>query len=185
VLFGRKSKVEDFEAVALPHLKDLYRTASRVVGDASEAEDLVQEAYFQAWKSFDRFEAGTNCRAWLFKILFNVISHYRRKRFGLKLASTAEDDLEDTLRYEPPVRQDISDEDVLSALQKLPEKYRQVVLLADVQEFSYKEVADTLRIPVGTVMSRLSRARTQLRVELSEFASGYGIATTGERGKTA
>ena len=82
---GQKIKLEDFEAAAMPHFDDLYRTAVRVIGDRTEAEDLVQETYLQGWKSFHRFEPGTNCRAWLFKILFHVIHHHRRKWFSLNL----------------------------------------------------------------------------------------------------
>jgi RNA polymerase sigma-70 factor (ECF subfamily) len=81
VFSGQKIKLEDFEAAAMPHFDDLYRTAARVIGDRTEAEDLVQETYLQGWKSFHRFEPGTNCRAWLFKILFHVIHHHRRKWF--------------------------------------------------------------------------------------------------------
>jgi RNA polymerase sigma-70 factor (ECF subfamily) len=169
----------------MPHLGDLFRTAAHVIGNRTEAEDIVQEAYLQAWKSFDRFQAGTNCRAWLFKIMFNVISHHRRKWFGLKLVADRDENLEDTVQYEPPVPQHISDEDVLAALDRVPQKYREVVLLSDVQDFSYKEIAETLAIPVGTVMSRLSRGRQQLRVELTGFAGALGIDTAAEKGKTA
>ena len=179
MLLRRSGKAEDFEASAMPHLNDLFRTALRVIGDRSEAEDLVQEAYFQAWKSFHRFEPGTNCRAWLYKILFNVIQHHRRKWYNSKSARESEEFVMETLAYEPPVPQQLSDEDVLAAFDKIPVHYREVVLLADVQELSYKEVAETLSIPVGTVMSRLSRGRSLLRQELAAFAAGYGIKEEG------
>ncbi len=183
MIFGRSAPTEEFESSALPHLNDLYRTATRVIGNRTEAEDLVQEAYLQAWKSFHRFEPGTNCRAWLFKILFHVIQHHRRKWYSSKMVQESDDLLlQDTVAYEAPVPQDLSDEDVLAALEKISVQYREVVLLADVQEFSYKEIAATLGIPVGTVMSRLSRGRTLLRAELSDFAGGYGIS---EKGKSA
>jgi RNA polymerase sigma-70 factor (ECF subfamily) len=151
-----------------------------VIGDRSEAEDLVQEAYFQAWKSFHRFEPGTNCRAWLYKILFHVIQHHRRKWYNSRSARATEESLMETLAYEPPVPQQLSDEDVLAAFDKISVHYREVVLLADVQEFSYKEVAEMLDIPVGTVMSRLSRGRKLLRQELAGFAAGYGIKEEGK-----
>lgn len=170
-----KIRVEDFETAALPHLNDLYRTALRVISNASEAEDLVQETYLQGWKSFERFEPGTNCRAWLFKILFHVIHHHRRKNFRISYLGEDETILENTLVYEAPIPQHLSDEEVLLALQKIPQHYREVVLLADVEEFSYKEVAETLNIPVGTVMSRLNRGRSQLRVHLAGVAHEYGI----------
>ncbi|MBA3440810.1 MAG: sigma-70 family RNA polymerase sigma factor [Pyrinomonadaceae bacterium] len=170
--FGRRIKIEDFEGAALPHLKDLYRTAARLTADRTEGEDLVQEVYLQAWKSFHRFEIGTNCRAWLFKIMFNKFKHYRRKRF--KLIGDSEKTLE-SLTYEPPVPEHLSDEDILMALGKIPEQYRETILLADVEEFSYKEAAFILKVPVGTVMSRLSRGRRLLRVALAETAESYGI----------
>ncbi|MFY9569811.1 MAG: RNA polymerase sigma factor [Blastocatellia bacterium] len=144
MIFGRTAPADEFEAAALPHLNDLYRTAARVVGSRTDAEDLVQDAYLQAWKSFHRFEPGTNCRAWLFKILFHVIHHHRRKWYKTKLVQENDELLlQDTVAYEPPVPEQLSDEDVLAALDNIPVQYREVVLLADVQEFSYKEVAGT------------------------------------------
>jgi RNA polymerase sigma-70 factor (ECF subfamily) len=183
VAFGKSVKLEDFESAALPHFDDLYRTAARVLGDRNEAEDLTQEAYLQAWKSFHRFETGTNCRAWLFKILFHVIHHHRRKWFNTKLIREGDEILEEVLTYEPPVPEQITDEDMLSALDRVPEDFREVLLLSDVQEFSYKEIADTLQIPLGTVMSRLSRGRKILRAQLTEGVP-MKIATTkeGEQG---
>ena len=160
-MFSRP-KTEEFEGSALPHLNDLYRTACSLLGDRTEAEDLVQETYLHAWKSFHRFEPGTNCRAWLFKILFHRLHHHRRKWFRMRLAKS-DDTLEQTLAYEPPVPEKLSDEEVLAALERLPEDFREVLLLADVEEFSYKEVAAALEIPMGTVMSRLSRGRRLLR----------------------
>ena len=179
MLFRRSAKSEDFESAAMPHLNELFRTALRSIGDRSEAEDLVQETYLQAWKSFHRFEPGTNCRAWLYKILFHVIAHHRRKWYNNRSARASEELLSETLPYEPPVPQHLGDEDVLAAFDKIPSHYRDVVLLADVQEFSYKEVAETLAIPVGTVMSRLSRGRQLLRQELAGFAANYGIKDKG------
>src|SRR5260370_13825134 len=100
----------------MPYLHELFRVAARVVGDRSEAEDLIQETYLQAWKSFHRFEPGTNCRAWLFKILFHVTQQQRRKRSKLGLAGDIDQKIEETVGAEPPVPQHISDEDVLAAL---------------------------------------------------------------------
>ena len=180
MIFGKRAKTEDFEEIALPYLNDLFRTALRMTRNHTEAEDLVQEAYLQAWKSFHRFEPGTNCRAWLFKILFHVIQHHRRKWFRMKLVSSEEEMIEETLSYEPQVPEHVSDEDVLAAFEKIPEHYREVVLLADVEELSYREVAAVLQIPTGTVMSRLSRGRKLLRSELAEFAGRYGIKQEGK-----
>jgi len=169
--------VGDFESAALPHMDDLFRTARRVLGNQSEAEDAVQETFLQAWKSFERFELGTNCRAWLYKIMFHVIKHNRRKWFSFNLRSTRDDtiELEAALVYEPPIPQQLTDEDVLAAFDRIPRQYREVLVLADVQDFSYKEVAETLNIPQGTVMSRLNRGRKLLRIELAQFSQAYGI----------
>jgi RNA polymerase sigma-70 factor (ECF subfamily) len=163
--------LESFEDVAMPHMNDLFRAASSMLGSRTEAEDIVQETYLQAWKSFHRFTPGTNCRAWLFKILFHVVQHHRRKWFKFKIVKEEEENLEATLVYEPPVPQDLRDEDVLAAFRKIPQAYREVVLLSDVYDFTYKEIHETLDIPIGTVMSRLSRGRQLLRAELSDFAA--------------
>src|SRR5690349_8824565 len=179
MLLSSKLRADEFEAAALPHLNDIYRTAARLLSDSTKADDVAQEVFLQAWRSFDRFEAGTNCRAWLFKILFNVIRHDRRQLFNFNLRSfrreTREEMPEPELVYEPPVPQHLTDEDVLAALDRVPAQYREVVVLADVEEFAYREIAEMLDIPVGTVMSRLSRGRARLRNELATFAAGYRI----------
>ena len=117
-LTSDKHSIEVFESAALPHLDDLFRTARRVLGNRSEAEDVVQETYLQAWKSFERFEPGTNCRAWLYKIMFHVIQHHRRKRFSTNLRSVQDDnvDLETALVYEPPIPQELTDAEVIAAI---------------------------------------------------------------------
>lgn len=165
----------EFETAALPHLHDLYRTARRLTGSQTEAEDVVQETFLQAWKSFHRFEPGTNCRAWLFKILFHVTSHHRRKLFRLPLADICEQMLAETAVYTPAPNPRLTDEEVLAAFEKLPLPYRSVLMLADVEEFSYKEIAAMLNIPIGTVMSRLNRGRKIMRQALStsQIASGF------------
>lgn len=174
----------DFETEAMPHLNDLFRSARRILGNAAEAEDAVQEAYYQAWKSFHRFQPGTNCRAWLFKILFHVIQHQRRKWWKVSSFANLDEMPEQVTTWEPPVPQDLTDEEVLQAFDRLPQQYREVVLLADVQEFAYKEIADILNIPIGTVMSRLNRGRKLLRTELAGMAAGYGIATGSEAARS-
>ena len=160
----------------MPHLADLYRTASLLLRDRHEAEDLIQDTYLEAWKSFHRFEMGTNCRAWLFKIMFHRLHHVRRRLVKTSRVVTIDDpDGQVELAAEPVVPQEIRDEDVLNALAKVAVEFRDIVLLADVEESSYKEIAETLRIPLGTVMSRLSRGRKLLRQELAEVARSYGI----------
>lgn len=161
---------DEFESIAMPHLNDLYRTARRTLGSQTEAEDVVQETYLQAWKSFHRFEPGTNIRAWLFKIMFHVINHHRRKSYRLVTLKEEEEFLFEQITYEPPVSPVLHDEEILAALDRVPMNFRAVILLADVQEFSYKEVAAALDIPIGTVMSRLNRGRQMLRTHLAAFA---------------
>ena len=171
---------------ALPHIDVLFRTAVRLTADRAEAEDLVQETFAQAWLSFKAYEPGTNCRAWLFKILMNKLEHQRRRKYAL-LKRTADADTEllaQTVAYVPPVGQELRDEEVLAALGRVPERFREVVLLADVEEFSYREIAEVLSVPVGTVMSRLSRGRKLLREMLAGVAAVYGIGPDAARGRT-
>jgi RNA polymerase sigma-70 factor (ECF subfamily) len=163
-----------FEAEALPHMAALYRAAASILHSRSEAEDAVQEAYLHALKSFHRFTPGTNCRAWLFRILFHVISHQRRQWFSRFVFSEREE-LEQTAVYEEPVGEQLTDDEVIQAFRKLPRQFAEVVMLADVQEFSYKEIQKTLGIPAGTVMSRLSRGRQMLRTHLAECGVRAGI----------
>jgi RNA polymerase sigma-70 factor (ECF subfamily) len=130
LFFHPKPRLEDFEAAAMPHFSDLYRTARLLAQDRAEGEDLVQEVYLEAWKSFHRFQTGTNCRAWLFKILFHRLHHFRRrwaKAARVEALENSED--QDSLIAEAPVPQEIRDEDVLQALAKVPIEFREVVLL--------------------------------------------------------
>ncbi|MBI4903419.1 MAG: sigma-70 family RNA polymerase sigma factor [Acidobacteria bacterium] len=168
-----ESRRNEFEAAALPHMDDLFRTASAMVSNRTQAEDLVQETYLEAWKSFHRFETGTNCRAWLFKILIHRVHHYRRKWYQVFSKNESEDLIVDNIKYEAPIPEDVKDEDLLTALGRMPAMFREIVLLADVQEFAYKEIAKMLDIPVGTVMSRLSRGRKHLREELLAVAPAF------------
>jgi len=166
---------ERFEMEAMPHLNDIFRTALRMVGERGRAEDVVQEVFLQAWKSFGKYEAGTNCRAWLYRILFHCVHHERRKWFRFPLLSEKEEFLETNLASEPPVPEHLSDQEILAALDQIPPGYRAVVLLVDVEEFAYKETSEILGVPIGTVMSRLSRGRKQLREKLADVARSYGI----------
>jgi RNA polymerase sigma-70 factor (ECF subfamily) len=176
---------ERFDAEAMPHLNDLYRTAVRLMGDAGRAEDVVQEVYLQAWKSFDRFESGTNCRAWLFKILFYCANHQRRRWFRFPLLKESEEFLEANLTAKESVPEKLTDGEILAALDRISEDFRAVVMLVDVEEFAYKEVAEILNIPIGTVMSRLSRARKALREQLTGVAESYGIIQGGKKEQSA
>jgi len=177
---AKSCTVAQFEAEALPHLNDLFRTAVRILGDRNRAEDVAQEVYLQAWKSCVRFEPGTNCRAWLFKILFHCVNHHRRKWFRFPVLKETEEFLEANLVAPSPIPDQLKDEDILAALDRIPAEFRSVVLLVDVEEFAYKEAAEILSVPIGTVMSRLSRGRKLLREQLTEVARSYGIGTMGK-----
>jgi RNA polymerase sigma-70 factor, ECF subfamily len=164
---------EDFDREAWPHFQEIYRAALRATRRPAEAEDLTQEVFLQAWKSFARFERGTNCRAWLYKILWNVNQQRVRKKVPVPLGSDGEARIAETLVAEEPTPTEIRDEEVAAALEALSSEHRQILLLSDVDEFTYKEIATILRVPIGTVMSRLSRARSALR----EKVRGTSAAT--------
>jgi RNA polymerase sigma-70 factor (ECF subfamily) len=164
-----------FEKETLPHWSALYRTAYSLLGSQGEAEDAVQETYLQAWKSFHGFEVGTNCRAWMSAILFNVVRHYRRK-WSYRYCLTIESGLfEETIAAAVETHEYLTDPDILAALGQLPKCYSEAVVLADSQDLSYKEVSDTLGCPIGTVMSRISRGREMLRRTLAPVARERGI----------
>jgi len=170
-----------FEAEALPHMEDLFRAAVRLLQEPGKASDAVQETYLIAWKAFNRYQRGSNCRAWLFRILFNVVRHERRQWF--KWLTGREDEIaEEQLAAPQPIPDCLTDTTILSALDELPQQFREVLLLVDVQEFSYLEASEILRSPVGTVMSRLSRARAMLRDRLAELARAYGLTVDGRIG---
>ena len=168
-----EQQLSTFEDLALGYANQLFRVALRVVRNHEKAEDLVQETFLQAWKSFHRFEPGTNLRAWLFKIMFNL--HYTNlRRNKLELVSV-EEAVFDTLAYDPPTPQFVTEEEVLSALERLPRDFQIPVILADIEELSYLEIAEVMNIPKGTVMSRLHRGRKLLRMELVNYARSYGL----------
>lgn len=172
---ARHDDWRDFEAVALPHLERLFRLALWLERDRDVAEDLVQETFAQALTSFHRFEPGTNCRAWLVSILQHLRSNRRRALARLPVLQDTEEQIAETVAYEPPTPQGITEEEVLIALRRLPQGFQEIILLSDVEQFSYKEIAEVLGIPMGTVMSRLHRARKLLRTELAAYANAHGI----------
>ena len=144
----------------------LLKAARRMAGGHGDAEDVVQETYLRAWKYFDSFDAGSNCRAWLFQIMFNVIN--ARKGKDARMPESPLEDFE-IADYQhgnvvvfDPVRQ-IEGHEVLEVLSRLSDEHRSVLWLAVVEEFSYREAAEALEVPIGTVMSRLHRARRELR----------------------
>jgi len=146
---------------ALPHLGTLHRMARQLVGEA--ADDLVQETFLRAWKYFESYDCATNCRAWLFRILRNAwISRWRKGRLELPLTETESEAIEPYYDWEEEFLKDEFSAGVKRALSELPSEYRMAILLADVEEFTYQEIAHIMECPIGTVMSRLYRARRGL-----------------------
>ena len=179
----------DFAEQAMQFAPQLYSAAMRLTRNSADAEDLVQDTYLRAWRSFGTFQEGTNLRAWLYRILTNgFINKYRAKQ--RRPDETGMDNIEDLYLYkrlgaldnalgsrsaEDTMFEMFTDDEVKAALEELPENFRLVVLLADVEGFAYKEIAEMLEIPVGTVMSRLHRGRKQMHKLLYDFASERGL----------
>ena len=156
-----------FEGEVLPHADRLFRLAMWLERNRSDAEDVVQETMMQALRSFHRFQPGTNCRAWLTTILQHIVSNRRRAKGRSIVVSDPDDRITQTAPFVPQIPQDLTDELVLSSIRRLPTVFQEVILLCDVEDLSYKEAAEALAIPIGTVMSRLHRGRAQLRAELA------------------
>ena len=179
---------DEFEGEALRHLDALYRTALRMTRSEADAEDLVQETYIRAFRFRDQFTLGTNMKAWLFRILTNTfINTYRRKaaqpevtdlegvdEFSLYRRMADDRAASSSPDPEAELLNGVVDTEVTDALEALPEKFRTTVLL-DVEGFSYKEIAEMLGIPIGTVMSRLHRGRKMLRDMLADYAAERGF----------
>ncbi|MBA3442227.1 MAG: sigma-70 family RNA polymerase sigma factor [Pyrinomonadaceae bacterium] len=176
-----ENRWEAFEAEAMPHMDSLFRIAMWRAHDRAAAEDIVQETLMEALRSFHRYEAGTNCRAWLVTIMHHMLSKQWRKDARLQLVADEDERISETIAYEAPMPQGLSDDEVLGALRRIPPSYSQVVLLADVEEMAYKEIAAALQVPIGTVMSRLNRGRKLLRTELAAYAHAHGIGDDRER----
>ncbi len=183
----KKEKRSEFEQVALPQLSYLYTSAFYLTRDRADAEDLVQETYLRAFRFFDKFQPGTNMRAWLLSILQNLfINRYRQKR---REASTVEWEKIDKV-YDSMVERDdntgggnpehhfvsqMMDDEVEKALRGLPEEFRAAIVYVDIEELSYEEAAKIMECPIGTVRSRVSRGRRMLQVALKEYGQGKGL----------
>jgi RNA polymerase sigma-70 factor (ECF subfamily) len=177
---------ERFERDALPLMPELYGAAVRLTRNPSDAEDLLQEAYLRAYRAFDSFQEGTNLRAWLYRILTNAYINVYRKR-QREPQTISSDDVDEWYLYdqlaesgrepsaEAEVIESLPDEEVQEALASLPEQFRLAVLLADVEGFSYKEIAEILDVPIGTVMSRLHRGRRALEKRLWNVVKERGL----------
>ncbi len=181
-----------FEAEALPLLPGLYSAAYRLTRNPSDAEDLVQETFLRAYRGFHQFEEGTNLKAWLYRILMNTfINDYRKRQRQPQTVS--DDEIPDWYLYskmaesgmepsaETSVIEALPDEEVQEALSSLPDQFRMAVLLADVEGFSYKEIADITGVPIGTVMSRLHRGRKALEKRLWDVVRSRGLVKDAPR----
>ena len=188
------SAKEQFTSDAMQYAPQLFSTALRMTRNRSDAEDLVQETYIKGWRSFHTFQEGTNLRAWLFRIMTNTyINKYNaQKRKGTEVEL---DDVEELFLYkrlgsidqsqlsssaEDQMLDLFTDDEVKNALESLPEDFRIPVLLSDVDGFAYKEIAEMLEIPIGTVMSRLHRGRKAMQKMLYEYARDRGLIVEPE-----
>lgn len=182
-----------FHEDAVPLLDSLYAAALRMTRNPADAEDLVQETMLRAYRAFDRFEAGTNLKAWLFRILTNAyINVYRKKQREPQKVSSEEVedfDLYQELKNHDPdftrspetiVLDSLVDSDIIEALDDLPEQFRLAVVLSDIEDFSYAEMAEIMEVPLGTVMSRLHRGRKALQKRLWELARDRGIGSAAD-----
>nr|WP_294691479.1 sigma-70 family RNA polymerase sigma factor [uncultured Friedmanniella sp.] len=185
-------RTQRFEAEALQYLDQLYAAAMRMTRNPADAEDVVQETFAKAYASFHQFTPGTNLKAWLYRILTNTyINSYRKKQREPQLSdgenvedwqlARAESHTSSGLKSAETVAlENLPDSDVKEALQQLAPDFRLAVFLADVEGFSYKEIAGIMGTPIGTVMSRLNRGRTQLRKLLADYARDRGMIRQGE-----
>jgi RNA polymerase sigma-70 factor, ECF subfamily len=168
MFFRSRLERDRFKAEALPHLGSLYRMAAKLAGNQQQAEDLVQETFQQAWKSFHLYKPNTDCKAWLFRILFRVSNRQanlaRRIRY-VDLESVAPESLSGS--SVPEEKEETAS--LVEIVSSLPKHYRDALILADVEELTYREVAAVLEVPLGTVMSRLNRARRILRERAVEM----------------
>lgn len=173
-----------FETEAVPHMQALYNYALKMTADPDEADDLVQETYLRAYRFFDKFEQGTNCKAWLFRIMKNTFINEYRKNVRTP-AKVDYDDIQnfyenikseevEIKHYEMDVFNNLLDDEVTDVIASLPEDFRTVIILSDIEGFSYDEVADFIDAPVGTVRSRLHRARKLLYAKLHDYARQRG-----------
>jgi len=169
-----------FSREAITHMNIIHRNALHMAKNENDAEDLVQQTYLKAYRFFDKFNEGTNCKAWLLTILRNsfINAIYRGKKYSQTMYLSEMDEYGMEIpHYDDPediIFGDLFNDDVNTALDSLPARYRTIVLLADIERFSYRDIADKINCPIGTVMSRLSRGRRLLRKKLKAYALKHG-----------
>lgn len=184
IIQSQNELYKEFEREALPHMDALYNFALRMTGDGDDANDLVQDTFLKAFRFFDKFERGTNCKAWLFRIMKNTfINSYRKKTKepdkvdyeevenfyeNVKPSST------DSAHLEKEIYDNLLDDEISSAIASLPDDFKTVIILSDIEGFTYDEIADFIDCPVGTVRSRLHRARKMLFAKLQNYAAEKG-----------
>ena len=174
----------DFQREAVPHMSAVYNFALRMTGDEDDADDLVQETYLKAFRFFDKFEKGTNCKAWLFRILKNsYINDYRKavkepNRVDYEDVQNFYENIKaseiETKHYEMDAFNNLLDDEITKVMSALPEDFRTVIILSDIEGFTYEEISDFVDVPVGTVRSRLHRARKMLYSQLYDYAKDRG-----------
>jgi len=181
---------QEFERETVPHMDSIYNFALKMTGDSDDANDLIQETYLKAFRFWDKFEKGTNCKAWLFRIMKNTFINTYRKQTkepdkvdyedvenfyeNIKPSST------DSAHLEKDIYDNLLDDELSEAITSLPEDFRIVVILCDIVGYTYDEIADFIDCPVGTVRSRLHRARKMLFTKLHKYAADKGYITKDE-----
>jgi RNA polymerase sigma-70 factor, ECF subfamily len=184
---AEKPKQERFNKVMVPHMDVMYNYGLYLTGDREEASDLLQETYLKAFRFFEKFEPGTNAKAWLYRIMRNTfINEYRRVK---RLPDIVQYDEqisayqmlpreEEKTELRKQINGELFEDEIAGAIASLPEKFKSVIVLRDVEDLPYEEIADALEIPVGTVRSRLHRARAILFAKLRDYAAAKGYSVT-------
>jgi RNA polymerase sigma-70 factor, ECF subfamily len=182
---------QDFEREAVPHMNALYNFALKLSGDSDDANDLLQETYLRAFRFFDKFEQGTNCKAWLYRIMKNLyINSYKKKTSGpLKIDYEEVENFYENIKpsntddahLEREIFDGLLDDEVSGAIASLPEDFRTVIILSDIEGYTYEEIAEFVDCPIGTVRSRLHRARKMLFVKLHKYAKSKGLVSDEQK----
>lgn len=184
ILDSQDKLYKEFEREALPHMDAVYNFALRMTGDGDDANDLVQDTFLKAFRFFDKFESGTNCKAWLFRIMKNTfINTYRKKKKEPdkvdyqeveQFYENVKPSFTESAHLEKEIYDNLLDDEISTAITSLPDDFKTVIILSDIEGFTYDEIADFVDCPVGTVRSRLHRARKMLFAKLYNYANEKG-----------